>query len=45
MRNMTDAKEDRSISGSVNGGRCEKSCSSYKRIHTPAATRPHRPAR
>ena len=45
MRRMTAASELRRISGSVYSGRAEKSSSPYKRTHTPAATRPQRPAR
>ena len=42
---MTLARLVRSTSGSVNSSRLSKSSSSYSRMHTPAATRPHRPAR
>ena len=45
MRNITPAKELRKISGSVNLGRAAKSCSSYKRMQMPSATRPHLPER
>ena len=42
---ITDARLVRRISGSVNSGRSAWSPSSHKRIQTPGATRPHRPAR
>ena len=42
---ITDARLVRRISGSVNSGRASKSSSEYSRMHTPSATRPHRPAR
>ena len=45
MRKITAARDERKISGSVNAGRRVKSSSSYSRTHTPAATRPQRPAR
>ena len=45
MRKITDARELRRISGSVNSGRLLKSCSSYKRTQIPLETRPQRPAR
>ena len=35
----------RRISGSVYSGRLRRSSSLYSRMHTPGATRPHRPAR
>ena len=35
----------RRISGSVNSGRPRKSSSLYRRMQTPGATRPQRPAR
>ena len=41
----TEARLVRRISGSVYGGRPAKSSSSYSRMQTPGATRPHRPAR
>jgi len=45
MRRITDARELRWISGSVNRGRAVKSSSAYRRMHMPSATRPQRPAR
>jgi hypothetical protein len=42
---MTLARFVRRISGSVYSGRPAKSSSAYSRMHTPSATRPHRPAR
>ena len=45
MRRMTPARDERSSSGVVYLGRLRKSCSSYRRMQTPAATRPQRPAR
>ena len=45
MRKITPAKELRRISGSVKAGRVVRSFSSYKRMHTPSATRPQRPLR
>ena len=45
MRKMTEASDERRISGSVNFGRAAKSFSSYSRMQMPLATRPQRPAR
>ena len=45
IRRMTAASEERRISGSVYAARLPKSSSLYKRMHTPAAMRPQRPAR
>jgi len=45
MRRITAANEERRISGSVNFGRCANPVSSYRRMQTPSATRPQRPAR
>ena len=39
------ASDERRISGSVNRGRPVKSSSPYRRMQTPSATRPQRPAR
>ena len=45
IRKITAASEERRISGSVKAGLALKSASSYRRMHTPSATRPQRPAR
>ncbi|MNY47057.1 hypothetical protein D3C86_1822940 [compost metagenome] len=45
MRKITAASDERRISGSVKRARAMKSDSSYRRMQTPSATRPHRPAR
>ena len=43
MRNITEARFVRMISGSVNSGLDSKSLCAYKRIQTPSAMRPQRP--
>jgi hypothetical protein len=45
MRRITDASEERRISGSVNSDRALKSSSEYSRTQMPLETRPQRPAR
>ena len=45
IRRMTSARLARWISGWVYSGRERKSCSEYRRMHTPSATRPQRPSR
>gem|GEM_PF-5698901 len=45
MRSITEASEVRWISGWVNSSRAAKSACEYRRMQTPSATRPHRPAR
>ena len=45
MRRITEASDERRISGSVNSARALKSSSPYNRTQMPFMTRPQRPAR